>query len=1672
MADLDNLVVTVGGDISDLQTAFDQIPAAAQAAASAVQDAFAGQTDLFSDVGAQAQQAFAAVPEAAATAADGVAAVFAKQGDLFAGLDAQAQQAFAEIPTAAETAAQATDAAFAGVGEGIAQSFQPISGAVSDIQELVAPLTEVTTEAGAAAGAAVSAGSDIASLGEHSSTAAAGVGEVPPALNAVGGAANEAESGLAGTVEQLIALGEALVVTEALKEFAGEALTVYGNVEQAVISLTALTGSAEAADTMIETLKGFAISDALSFEPLVSAAQRMTALGFSAGQVNTALQTAADTAAATGGDFGQVASAITRMALSGTAGARQLGTLGISANSLAGIMGTTAAQVTTAFKALDQTARLDVLESALTKFGGIAGQVAEGILGQWQNFKTQFEFVMESIGSAFAPVAEDFMAFVNSSIIPFIQGLVGAFNNLPGPVKDVVIAITALGAIVPIVTGALSALSKILGAIEAISLVEWGTAVVGAVGNVAFAVSEGLVGALTAGEMALYGLGAAAVVAAAGFAGWKLGAWLDQNSSSFHNFSSAWSEWLAIAYPGLGKLEDAFNGTTADAKTFNDQTIQLAAELQKLGVTVAQGPYVSIYAFRDAVNAAYAAMVAAKGPIDTYTSDQQKLFDAINTTQGAFGQQKTALGDAKIALEAAKLALDTGTGSLGSYKAALTAVDTAQKALNPNYVTAKEYTTDLTGANKDLASALTLLDSLMTSSVPKANDLATAQNNVKTAEANSEQTKLALLQAINNVASAEALGAGGANTLKAAQDALKTAETNAKSAKTELSTATKDLTQAQKDAAAVTKEAQTAANDYATYLQTNAKSALNGYATDLGTVTGAQKTYDAAMANEQDLLGQLNALTLAGQQNSSDFKTVQLALADAHQQVATDLKALNSATTDYNTTNKTLASAQKDILSSQQQLDAIYTATSIPNVKDLTGQLQNLRDVKTQVTADTNAQNDAETALQTTLDDYVMGLVPLSAVTQAQNDLDKAKTQTTGDNKDLKQTETDLQTAFGLTKQAMQDIQNPETTMTQNTQNANAAFSALGIQSAASLQTLADKATTAFNTITTDGTSSPQQIQAAQIKMLQAVQAAYIAEGTNLNSTQQATLTDLLNKQTDFNNSMVNQWHNLYVTIEGDVSSLSNQLVTDLFTGSNSFGKDAIAGLEKIAAAFVSTLIKPITDAIGQFIAGALTNLLNGIKGIGTSMSSVTSSPGFGSFMGLFNSGGVGGAPADALNGVNALGGTDLAAAGQGIAESGSQLATAAGGIATSVTGAIGAIGSVVGAITGIIGDIETGRSNDILYSIEQNTTAAAILLGQQIQLMWRLAADLEFGETEKNSFIIVSLLTSLNEWGLKDLDNISGNSTYQLQALNALLKNGLGSSGSASAGTAGGTAEYLPGTAAIPGTPYEATVPISFPDIEAALNNYSKILQEYVDGQATGPQVQLAQQQVQLSQNLYNKQQEYNTTLEKYLADPTGPGMSAALAFAASQLQAAGTMQVSETTAGTPAGPPELVTTVGELVTANTALDNINTTLQFNVGLSPWFHTAFQNINNGIVACAGWLQGLAGMPGVTGSATSASTSALASIAAYVGANFASLEAWLLKGFGESMPFPAIPAPIAVPSALGGAAVTSAGSGGVVVNNTVNVNGSVVGQGGMTQLTQTIGDGMVAALRRGGLKLA
>jgi hypothetical protein len=134
------------------------------------------------------------------------------------------------------------------------------------------------------------------------------------------------------------------------------------------------------------------------------------------------------------------------------------------------------------------------------------------------------------------------------------------------------------------------------------------------------------------------------------------------------------------------------------------------------------------------------------------------------------------------------------------------------------------------------------------------------------------------------------------------------------------------------------------------------------------------------------------------------------------------------------------------------------------------------------------------------------------------------------------------------------------------------------------------------------------------------------------------------------------------------------------------------------------------------------------------------------------------------------------------------------------------------------------------------------------------------------------------------------------------------------------------------------------------------------------------------------------------------------------------------------------------DLSTVIVALNNINTTLQFNVGLNPWFQTAIQNINNGIVACAGWLQGIlnlfqSGAAKVGGSSTTESPKALADLATFIGANFTDLENWLFNALGRTMALPALP-PIEVipPSLAGGTPIqsTQADSGSTLTAHAVS----------------------------------
>lgn len=192
---------------------------------------------------------------------------------------------------------------------------------------------------------------------------------------------------------------------EALKDALVDAAEAFVTLQNATISLTALTGSASAATASIGRLKDLAISDAMTFPTLVAAQQRMTAFGFSAKDSTGLLEGAANAAAATGNNLQQMTNALDRIAISGTVMARTLATLGISIDDLGRAMGVTAGEAKKAFAALDEGARIEVLTEALQKYQGVAEEVAQGLGGQWQNLKTQVLFVLQDIGGAIAPMA-------------------------------------------------------------------------------------------------------------------------------------------------------------------------------------------------------------------------------------------------------------------------------------------------------------------------------------------------------------------------------------------------------------------------------------------------------------------------------------------------------------------------------------------------------------------------------------------------------------------------------------------------------------------------------------------------------------------------------------------------------------------------------------------------------------------------------------------------------------------------------------------------------------------------------------------------------------------------------------------------------------------------------------------------------------------------------------------------------------------------------------------------------------------------------------------------------------------------------------------------------------------------------------------------------------------
>lgn len=1224
--------------------------------------------------------------------------------------------------------------------------------------------------------------------GEAWAQASGRIKDAVPDLKEIGESTDKAAESLAHMVEGLIQVAEALVVTEALKEFGEEALSTYANIQKASISLTALTGSSEEAEVAIEKLKGIAISDALSFPQLVQAYQRMTAFGISSEQIPSVLQAAANAAAATDKAFDSVANSIERMALSGAASGKALANLGISVNDLGAALNVTGTEASAAFKALDVGERITVLSTALSKYADVAKATAGSIAGQWQNLKTQTEFVFESVGQSLAPVAAQFMQLLSQNVLPFIQSLVDGFGKLPAPIKDVVVVLGFLAAAIPTVSIALSGLTKVLGAFEVINVTGWASSLLEMIPNIVFAVQNDLVGALSAGETAILRLGQASIVAGAAFAGWELGTWLYKNVPLLKDFGDAIGD-LILKLPGLETLINKLNGVGTAEENLLKATTALNDKLAIFGSEVVRQTGESLDSFAARVRAAANEQANATVRTAALTEEQKKLAHEIDGIQQLWSNQVVALINAKSHLEAVTLAYEGHTASLGQLRAAQDAVDKAQKDLNPEFITAKDYQELLKKSADDLTQAEAALTSAYSKIAPQLLDVQTAEANVAKSRGDLKAQTALLIGAEMQLVAAR--NSGNASGLQAAMDAEVDAKKRVEQATHQLAAADKELSDAKKAEKEVDDALASAENDFANTIAALHVPALKSYSEQLKDVEAKKKALVDANDAEIDAFMALNDLTLAGQKDTAAYKDALDNLAQAKTAVKDATNNLKTSEKDLTDIQNALKSASSELAAGEQALAALY--------KDHLAGTQSLKAAITDLTA-------ARGAEKTAADNLRVAEETLNAVKKAseQTDVDSVKSaddlkKATDDARVARENlkiatanaasaEGTIQQQFGLSKTAADVLAGSTVSLTE-------IFRDMGLKSAASLQALADVSKKEYDLIASSGTASANQLRDAQIKALQDQKAAYIANGTDLTAAQQNTLDSLLAQQTLYTEKVRLQtqnwaqaWADSIVQINKAITTDLGKALTDLATGVGKVGDDfkklGIDIVDIVINHILAEAIKPLLSSLDDLlskIGGGLTDAITGcwgamskgikdsITGIGELDKSIATTAGD-----LSKLGDASGPPGGGTGGTGGTGG--------------------AGAVGNSLSGWISAIAGVATAIEGIVGIFQNMHQETSLNAIEHNTRYTMMYVGERadggiLGQAFKTNEYLSFGpivkalEMVRDKFIYysdVSLkkfgeIADQTYWSMKKLDSIdskigkapiSSTDTAQLGAL------------------------------------------------------------------------------------------------------------------------------------------------------------------------------------------------------------------------------------------------------------------------------------------------------------------
>lgn len=218
----------------------------------------------------------------------------------------------------------------------------------------------------------------------------------------------------------LTELGLLVGAVEALKEILDAVAT-----EQAfLVSMEALTGSAETAESTLRQLETTAVGLPVAFDSLLQATQRMQAFGVATQDIPNMLRAAADAAAASGQAFDTVAQGLERVQVTGTVMARSLMQMGITWAQVAAQMGVSVEQAQAAFKKGAQSAEEDVRILVATienNFGGMSSRIADTLGGTWQIIKNQLVLLAGDIGQLLAPALMAIASVVRGVLQTFID---------------------------------------------------------------------------------------------------------------------------------------------------------------------------------------------------------------------------------------------------------------------------------------------------------------------------------------------------------------------------------------------------------------------------------------------------------------------------------------------------------------------------------------------------------------------------------------------------------------------------------------------------------------------------------------------------------------------------------------------------------------------------------------------------------------------------------------------------------------------------------------------------------------------------------------------------------------------------------------------------------------------------------------------------------------------------------------------------------------------------------------------------------------------------------------------------------------------------------------------------------------------------------------------------